>query len=439
MMTIIKSVKLAGWRAIPASVAILVLCQSLAHANNGLQSLDLIKALIGGGQYSIALRVANGLSKDVMHREQMTAFTKALILKNQGKLAEAAAALRALLSNHPEFVEVRRELAHTLFLMGDSNAAAYHFELLAQSAVTDQARQLYESYVVRSKAIRSWTLGGYLSLAPSTNITNSTSSDIVYIGGIPFRPNQKAESGIGIDYGLNGTYRFDLPSAYSLTIGGGFCGTLYKDSSFNYNRLETFGALSRPVGNWDLSLGISTEFIMFGGQAYRFAAGPFAAADHSFGRFGTVRARASWRYLDYATANAFDGSETKLSLEHIYAISAVSSVRFNVDLTYVSAAKDFNAYLQYGVGGKFIHEWDNGVISDFGLQYDKRNYRGNFPLMGRPRMDQNITASIGATFRKFNYRGFAPRLEYAFSENFSNVGLYNYTKNTFALQLTKNF
>ena len=432
---------LAGRVILPAFLAMSagLVPQARAGGANSVSRFEAIRVLIETHNYEGALKAAAHFSKDPEVNALNVAFTKALILKNARRLPEAAARMRAILARYPDLKRVRRELAHTLYTMGETDAAAYHFERLAQGAATDRTRSLYESYIQQSRKRRPWSLSGYAGLAPSTNISNATDAETVYIGGVPFTPGESARSGIGVNYGLRGTYRFDLDSHGAVTVGAGISGTQYRDSSYATTSLEGFAEYSRRFDRWNAAVGLTVAETLKGGEPYRLSVGPTVSVRRSFGRAGTTTARLSWQARQYHQSEAYDGSETALSLHHVYAPSSASSVRFGGRLAYVSAEKDFNAYASYTLDARYFREWNFGVISDVGVEFEDREYVGDFSLMGEPRSDRRIEASIGITFRELGRKGFAPRIEYSYTRNFSNVGLYDYNRNSFAMLLTKRY
>ncbi|MCQ2005710.1 surface lipoprotein assembly modifier [Rhizobium sp. NRK18] len=431
----------AGKCPFPAAVvAAVIFCLSAGQPARAETQFDHIKTLIEAHRYAEAIAVSEGFSANPEISKLNVAFTKALILKNQGRLAEAAAAMRQILASRPDFARVRQELAHTLYLMGDTKAAIYHFERLSDSTVNTSMRSLYDNFIERSRSIRPWSLSAYASLAPSTNLNNVTDADVVYIGGIPFRPNEKKSSGIGVNYGVNGTYRFDLRNHTALTFGASVSGTRFRKTEFDTTRLEAFGELShRLTPRLTAAVGLSSEYSLKGGKPYRAAIGPIASLQYSWGRAGVSSVQFSWRGVDYIDIDAFDGAETSLGLRHRYAFDTTSSVLGGLDVTYVAARRDYNTYMKYRVFGKIYKEWTNGIITDLEIGGEISRYAGDFPLTSEHRQDRQVDATIGATFRNLQYRGFAPRLEYSYTRNFSNIDLYDYDRNTVALYLTKKF
>lgn len=425
---------------LPGSVALASGQAMIAdQAQSAVSAMTVIKALIESGQYEAALGIAKSSARTEDNKHLQEDFTRALILKHQKHLKEAAAAMRSILANHPELQSVQAELAHTLFLMKDYDAAAYHFEQLSELSSSQRSREVYQTLLNRSRQARSWTLSGYVSLAPSTNFSNGSASEIVYIAGVPFRPGQTAKSGIGVNFGINGSYRFDLSDQDKVIVGGGISGSKFPDELFDTTRFNGFTAFSRSYKAGSVAVGVAAEYYLKANKPYRFGIGPYLSAQRSFGRAGTSSAFLSYKVLDYIDDDAFDGREIALSLGHRYAIDAKTGIAVNGDLAYTSARQSFNAHIRYGAKVQLIRKSDLGLIMDVAMEVSKRDYVGDFPLTGKPRSDLTLTPSAGVTLRNFSYKGFAPRVELSYSRNFSNVDLYDYDNKTAQVTLTKNF
>lgn len=423
-------------------LTLLLAIASLAGATSAkeqtLSGFDAVRVLVEYGQYEDALSLAESFAKTEKGKALAAAFTQALILERQGRLPEAAESLRAILSKNPDARNVRRELAAVLLNQGESGAALHHFELLANSANSDNERAFYQRFARKARKLRPWTLDGYISIAPSTNISEAPDADLVYVGGIPILPAEK-KSGIGYGYALSGSYRFDLDDTSAITVGLGTNGTWYKDKSFNTAYYDSYIDYRRDYGDWTFTGGIVGEYVMKGDDPYRWSLGPAFSVRHNMGRLGVTTLRLMWRRLEYRASDALDGSETSVGLSHLYGISASSSVRFGGNFSYVDAANPTNSYVRFAANAQYFREWSFGAISDISIYADDRQYQDVTYLAGERRSDQRIQAAIGLTLRNLAVRGFAPRLEYAYTQNFSNIDVYDFSKNTFSTYLTKKF
>ncbi len=108
--------------SVARAVALALVLALVATARVSAEEADpfaIVAAHVGAGQYDAARAFAIQYGKTPRAKAVNAAFVDALVLKHEGRLEEAAAAMRALLAVSPQFDLVRTELAHTLYLMGE--------------------------------------------------------------------------------------------------------------------------------------------------------------------------------------------------------------------------------------------------------------------------------------------------------------------------------
>ena len=399
-----------------------------------------LRALIEARQYDQAREFSAHASPDPEINKLDLAFTEALILKNQGKFKEAAAAMRAILSEHPNLTRVRGELADTLMLMGDMDGAKFNFQMLADSSSDTTQRNFYDSYLTAIRQKRPWTLDAYVALAPSTNINNGISGNTVIIGGVPFDASGHAgKSGIGAAYGVAGTYRFDLAPHWDLTVGAKGNGNLYSDNSFDQSNGSAFTALAYTTRNWSAALGLTADRTLIGWQGFNWDYGPQLSLSRNFGIMGTLVGTVGWKHLTYDQVSAYNGNESDLSLHYLKSLSPSSSFGLGMLYSDVTADVTFNGYDRYRPSIELYKELPWGLLTSATVGYEFRDYKSDFPLMGTPREDRQLDLDLAVTFRNLSWHGFAPKVEYTYSHNTSNVQLYTYDSQAIGFYITKQY
>ena len=423
-------------RAVLVAFALALFAPAVAHADTFLQ----LKALIEHGQYDQARDLAAHASANPEVNKLNLAFTNALILKLQGKYAEAAKAMRAILSDHPNLTRVRGELGDTLFRMGDTEGATFNFQLLADSSATNTQRSFYDSYLSAIRHKRPWTLDAYVALAPSTNINNGISGNTVIIGGVPFDATSHAgKSGIGLSSGVAGTYRFDLTPQWALTFGSKLDGKFYQDDSFDQLTGSAFSELSYTTPDWRLGLGVTAERTWSAWDAYNWDVGPQVSLSRNFGRLGTVIGTAGWKAITYDSIDAYSGDETDLGLRYLKTLSPSSSFGVGMAYSHVNANVSFNGYDRFRPSVEFYKELPGGLLASLDADYEWHDYASDFPLMGTSREDKQLDLTAAVTFRNWSWHGFAPKVQYSYTVNDSNVALYSYSSQTLGFYLTKQY
>jgi hypothetical protein len=410
---------------------------SIAQADDAFPRL---KALIESGQYHQAREFAAHASPDMQMNRLSLAFANALILKNQGRFKEAAAAMRAILSDNPNFTRVRVELADTLFHMGDMDGAKFNFQLLADSSSDTTQRNFYDSCLTAIRQKRPWTLDAYVAIAPSTNINNGISGNTVIIGDVPFDASTHAgKSGIGAAYGVAGTYRFDLAPHWDLTVGAKGNGNLYSDDVFDQSNGSAFTALAYSTRNWSAALGLTADRTLIGWQGFEWDFGPQLSLTRNFGPLGTLVVTVGWKQLTYDQVNAYDGSESDLGLHYLKSLSPSSSIGLGMLFSDVTADVSFKGYERYRPSIDIYKELPWGLLASAAVGYELRDYKSDFPLMGTPRADRELDLDLAVTFRNLSWHGFAPKVEYTYSHNDSNVQLYTYDSQAIGFYITKQY
>ena len=73
------------------------------------------------------------------------------------------------------------------------------------------------------------------------------------------------------------------------------------------------------------------------------------------------------------------------------------------------------------------------------LEYGLRDFRGTQPFTALTREDDYIRVGVAAQHARFNYAGFAPRLNCAHTINRSNVAFFDYTATECQIALSREF
>jgi hypothetical protein len=437
----------AACRAVCLAAALLLVACPIAEAGANAAAASPAPAvspyadtigLINAGRFDEARALAVATAKTERARRLNLMFVDALILKHQGRYAEAAAALRALLAENPGFDRVRGELADTLFLMGDDKAAGYQFGLLSASASTTAQHNLYGRYLDAIRSRRPFNWDAYISFAPSSNLNGGTDNGMVLVGGAPFT-TEKRKSGVGIAYGASATYRHDIDASREIVFGASIAGAAYTEHRFDKTTLQGFTEFARDFGPWRAGVGIGGEWALGDWQTYRTGIGPQASLSRSFGRAGSLIATASWRAMKYATDTYLDGSEAALALRYSYAFSPATTVALGAAVTRRDTTMSMHNYTGVRPSIELYHEMPNGLIGDLSVSYEHRFYDSDYFLLTEPRRDEILDVALGVTFRRLSWSGFAPRLEYDFEMYNSNSEHGNTISHGLGLTLTKHY
>ena len=112
-------------------------------------------------------------------------------------LDEAIAALRAILINRPGLVRVRLELARAFFFKREDALSREHFERVLAGKPPPLVAKNVRRFLTAMRARRRWSTYFGFSIAPDTNISAVSNSEIIYIHDLPFRRNAFQEKARG--------------------------------------------------------------------------------------------------------------------------------------------------------------------------------------------------------------------------------------------------
>lgn len=401
-----------------------------------------INALMRQGQFADAYALAErAWPPQTQNRAMRLDFIRAMSLKAQGKHHEAIAVLRRINAENPSFTRVRAELAHSLYMVGDHDAARFHFTDLTRSVDDGQMRDAFDAYLDAMRRQRPWRVGAYVSIAPSTNINNRTTARTIVIDGIPFdlTDESRAVSGVGLAGGISGERSFLFGNDLTLTVAGRFDGTKYRQADFDKFTLSGNAFLRKRVGAHTFGAGLIADYQNQAHRSYRHGIGGAVEYGRVFegGRhlFASVRLM-QYRYpgLDF-----LDGWQASASL--IGRQTLAPGHHLTAGLRLVAERTGRAYYDNDGIGAFVSHsrEWKGGLITAVEPSVAVRRYRAPDPAFAIRRRDIEVGGTVRLMHRKLNFEGFTPRLEYSYLRQFSNHPLQERDTHAVNIVMTREF
>ena len=416
---------------------------------NAKQKFSVISQLISSGRYGDAERFLLRSHFGTAEEKVTSQFFLGMAYKGQGRLAEAIATFRDILTDNPQFIEARLALAQALFDKQDDEAAKHHFELVSgESDRQPGLAQLARSYIDAIDRRRRWDFSFYVTAAPSTNFNQGSENRVVILNGLPFILSDAniKQSGVGLATGFHASYRYPLTDRFDLVASGGMHTKRYKES--DYNVLFATGSF---------------------GPRYRFnwgTIGLYATANkrwhadtqqHSIGLGGLLSAQARLTPFDqlsadlYCSKRRFDddflGSDLTYQDGHVCGVGAsldhyFDSVTFVRALGSVGTERTRLEHLDntsWSAGAGIYRELPFGITLYLQGLYSNRDYDGVFPGSTSVRRDNRYDLSAQITKRDWDIFGFAPQVVYTYTKNQSNVSFFVYDAHGVNVTLTKKF
>ena len=406
------------------------------------ERIEFIQTAIANNDIDLAARLLRHSRFSEGDLGYKAAYLQAVVLRRQGRAAEAEALLRKILTERPEFDLVRQELAVTMMAQGNSQGARYHLRLLADAARDPDVRDQFEGFIDRMDGGRKFRVGGYISIAPDSNFNNGSDHEVIYVNGIPFviDGNSRARSGIGLIGGLNASYTHDLTESLSAYTAGSVAQTLYRESDYNNTTGDIRFGLSWKQGATQIAAESIFDRRWYAGDPYDYGMGGRVygrtVLSPKFVYSGEVRV-INRHYDDRPDAERTNLRATG-KLSYIHQPYEIYSLELGVERENVPR-QSFNSFTGGFVEAGLQKELPFGINGGFFAKIGVQGFDSDFPGMTEARQDKSLRLHANFLKRDFSYAGFTPRLGLTYYRQWSNVSLYDYDKYGMDITLTKDF
>lgn len=403
---------------------------------------QLADQLAAQGQYGDAEQLLKLLA--VNHDPQVRSeanFRHARLLNSLGRNQEAAILLRLVVDSRPDAVPARLELARTLDLLGDKNAAWREVRAVQASGLPPEVARLVDRYSEALRAARPAGASFEIAIAPDSNINRLTRSDTLgtVLGDFEIDENSKATSGTGLSLDGQVYRRFALGGgSHNLLVRVSGAADLYKKSSYDDMALDVAAGPELQFGNNRLVIEGAATQRWYGLDPYMRSARLSMSLIRPLGRRMQVQLVGSLGLADYAMNDLQDGKTFfgRAKLER--ALSPSTGVALNLS-AFRNSAND---------PGYSTTEWRSALLGwlDIGratftaeAEYGRLRADKRLILFPDKRSDQYYSVSLGATFRRFSLGGFAPMTRISFERNKSSIEFHDYKRTRTEVGVTRAF
>ncbi len=371
--------------------------------------------------------------------EQRTRFFKAAILRRRGQPEEAVRIYRDMLAKQPELGRVRAELAATLYEMEDDDAAKHHLNRLLSANANDANRKVFQNLLDHIDERRPWQFGGYLTLAPSTNFKKGSRHKTIALGPFTLDIDNKEESGLGLKGGLYGSYNYKVTEDLSIIAAGAVAHSEYPGSDFDDTQLSGNLEVRRTNGPDSVGVAITSFRRWLGGEGHSHAVGPRLTVKKQLTPRVAVRTTLDYMEKRYDDAKYLNGRDFNASVRATVGIAPQEALFLLYGATRSVSKLDHNKYWGgYGGLGHY-REWPWGITTYNEARLHQYYYDSTYPNKTAPRRDTRLAFVSSVTKRDWNFKGFAPRLEYTLTHGISNVEFYDFTEHGVNLTVTRDF
>jgi len=408
---------------------------------NEQQRLRILIQMIRSGAFDEAERLLKTHPLKGDYSANRTLFLEGIIAKGRKQYEIAVQKFRAALASDPKLTMVRAELAHTLFITGQDDGAKHHFQLLSGAAPNRDLATQFDRFIEAVDARRPWRLSAYFSIAPSTNFNNGTNSRLIPFGGgfLVVNDNSRKKSGIGVRGGANASYTFDVGKDLSLVVGAGVNIVEYTGNTFDDRVISQNISLIRRDEKGQVSIGLSASQRRVGEDEIIVEGGPHISMARKL--TNKVQFYTKLRYLrtNFKDSDYRDGSTMTLDNRLSYAVGPDTVFYMLSGGQRTKTELDHLDFLAAYGGVALYRELPLGITLYAEGKLTKKYFDGDFPLLNEPQIDTRMDVVASFTKRDFNFYGFAPRVEYIYTNSTSNTPFAEYSSHGVNLTLTKAF
>lgn len=408
-------------------------------------TLDVANDLLKRGAAQPAFELLS-LEIDPASRNPDEWFLLGLSAKGAGRLAEASGAFNKVLELDPNADRVRLELAEVAFRSGD--AAGARSLLLAVKAKNPPARvgENIDRFleVIASAAPKSWRATASLGFMHDSNANAGTSTNSVLMFGLPFTLSPTAmktsDNALLLRAGLDHAARISDRMAWQSGVAL---------SSTDYRSLNTLDALSVSLSSgpsWQVdertafSLPLVGDWLRLGHDqsyySYSVGVAPQWRRGLSDALALSLTGTYSHKWYQGQSTRNLDAWSVAPSLD--WRVGAAGMLSAGLVAAREDSGLDSASNHLAGVNLGYSHAVSDTLRVSIGANYMDTRYQGLEAAFTEIRHDKTARLSLGASYRLAKL-GAEASLSVSYTDNDSNLSLYEYDRSQVSVTLGKAF
>lgn len=372
-----------------------------------------------------------------------------LAAADSGNIARAIAAFQRVLAVQPGNAQARAEIARVYAMAGDFETAKTEFDtVIADPSLPDPVRQQLNGISrTYGQAMRGGPrrLSGFFEVegGDDSNVNAATSATSIILPVFAFlgpatlsgAATQQSESFAQVQAGISG----ESPMSRQTKLFGSALG-LWRDAS-NGSTFDQ-AAITGTLGVAHTSLSGDVVSLSGQGQQFWLANDPYRVSLGAIGQY--TRRLAAGDALSFAVQYASIGYETDTLRDGDRYTGTVSYAGKQVYVALGAGKEEVrdNSAQHFGYTLATAQVGFEQPLSDrfalsAGLSAEQRDYEGADPLFAQGRRDTQFDASL--TLRAMIGAGLSVRPRITYTDNASNLALYDYDRFTASISLRKEF
>ena len=382
------------------------------------------------GDPAVAEAAYRALTEDpVLAVRSEARFRLAMKLARNGGYARSAMLLRRILDEEPGALRVRLELARMLDLMGDEDGARRLLREAQAAGLPPDVVRFVDRYSAALRARKPFGGSIDLAIAPDSNINRATRGDTLgtVIGDFVLDDDAKQRSGVGLAIHGQVYRRFRLSERASLLARLSGAADIYRKGDFSTVALGISVGPEFLLGRDRLAIDAGATRRMLGGKPLSSTVTLGASLLHPLDKVSQLRIAASVGSVAQKLNRLQSGRSYAAAIAYERALSPTAGIGASLgvdrqslrDPGYSTRCAQATLFAYRELGATTLV----ASVSHGRLRADERQFL--FPDRRKDRFDR---ASLGATFRRFAVRGFAPFVRLSYERNRSSVGIFDYRR-----------
>ena len=370
--------------------------------------------------------------------------------KREALLDASIAAFRAILTEHPDLVRVRLELAHTFFLRGRDSLARRHFEHALAADLPAPVVANINRHLAEMRARKRWGAHFGIALAPDTNIGAASANETVMLDfagqRLPFTLDDGGEkSGVGVSIWTGGEYQLPLAPSLRLRMGGNIFRSDYADSQFD--RMTLRGHVGP---RWLIDQRTEASLLLTARQEWRSdepssrGLGLRLEASRRLSPRLTGQLGMSWSEKRHDESAHLDGPVKDLSAGLSWAMTPTLQTDFragwNSEQPETETLRSQTRWASLGAHTALPRGFNaSGALTSRWTDYEGPGFPPTNVLDGTSREDVTRSIRLSGHKRDFTIRGFSPQLSVTHERRGSNAQQADYRRTWGELSFVRQF
>lgn len=391
-------------------------------------------------------------------------YQAALDARANGDLYGSIEQLNSLLTQNPDLHRARLEMAVAYYRAARyEDAKAQARQVLSNPNTPQEVRETIELFLEQLESIRiaseenrhSWTTSMSLGGGYDDNVNAGPASENFDVNGFSFvldpESGSQTDAFASISGRVNHTYR--MPG--SANIGARPVQMLWQSSANVYRKeyqdehAYTVDVVSLSTGlglvsrtNWRAKIDVKADYVRLGDDALALYTSLNPSYTWASGK-NEYTLKGQWMYREYMKSDDADreGDRYLLGFDYTRNINQDLALNVGVSAYEQDGRVDHEQFdVQIGYLSGVWTAWDGGAVYAR-VSYRETEYDGLEPVFNEGREEDETRYVVGAShnFRSGAMQGWGLGFRASYSDNESNIDIFEYDRNLVSLDLTKRF